>query len=147
MSDVFEHLSAPVELLRQLVGLLQPSGELLIVTGNADTPACRLDPAQFWYFRTVEHLCMLNRRHAEFLARELDVTLAEWREMSHYDTPLRERLFQSARHFAYWQFHHGTLLSKTILPLVPMLNRARHWPIAPAYTASADHLLAVLKKK
>lgn len=146
LSDVFEHLSAPAELLRRLVGLLRPGGELLIITGNADAPACRLDPAQFWYFRTVEHLCMLTRRHAEFLARELGVTLAAWLELSHYDTPTRERLFQAARHFAYWQFRHRTLLARTLLPLLPMLNRARHWPQAPAYTASADHVLAVLKK-
>ncbi len=147
MMDVFEHLSAPVELLRKLVGLLQSGGELLIITGNADAPACRLDPAQFWYFRTVEHLCMLSRRHADFLARKLGVTLTEWRELSHYDTPLRERIFQSARHFAYWQFRRDTLLSKTLLPLVPMLNRARRWPLAPAYTASADHVLVVFQKR
>lgn len=147
MSDVFEHLSAPVELLCKLIGLLNPGGELLIVTGNADAPACRLDPAQFWYFRNVEHLCMLTRRHAEFIARELGLTLEVWHELSHYDTPLRERLFQSARHFAFWQFRHRTLLSKMLLPLVPMLNRAPSWPVAPAYTASADHVHAVFQKK
>ena len=147
LSDVFEHLSAPTKLLSQMVALLQPGGELLLVTGNADAPACRLDPAQFWYFRTVEHLCMIDRRHAEFLAQKMSVTLVDWHELSHYDTPLGEHLFQFARHFAYWQFQHRTLLAKTLLPLVPMLKRARHWTTAPAYTASADHVLAVFQKK
>lgn len=147
LSDVFEHLSAPTVLLRQLVALLQPGGELLLLTGNADAPACRLDPAQFWYFRTVEHLCMISRRHVEFLAQELSVTLVSWHELSHYDTPLGEHLFQFARHFAYCQFRHRTFLAKTLLPLLPMLNRARHWAIAPTYTASADHVLAVWQKK
>jgi SAM-dependent methyltransferase len=145
--DVFEHLSAPVVLLRQLIDLLKAGGELLIVTGNADATACRLDPAQFWYFRNVEHLCMLNRQHAGFLARELGVTLAAWIELSHYDTSFHERLFQSARHFAFWQFRHATLLAKTILPLVPMLNRARRWTIAPTYTVGTDHVVASFRKE
>jgi SAM-dependent methyltransferase len=147
MSDVFEHLSAPTELLRKLVSLLNPGGELLIITGNADAPVCRLAPAEFWYFRNVEHLCMLSRRYAEFFCQKLDVTLAGWWEMSHYDTPPQEHLFQLVRHFAYWQFRRATLLSTVLLPLVPLLNRARRWPIAPAYTASADHVLAAFKKK
>ena len=147
MSDVFEHLSAPLPLLRHLVGLLNPDGELLIVTGNADATVCQLDPAQFWYFRNVEHLCMLNRRHAEFLARELHLRLTGWRELTHYDTSFRDLHFQYARHFAYWHFQLQTWLSKFVLPWVPYLRRARHWRMAPAFTASADHVLAVFQKK
>jgi SAM-dependent methyltransferase len=147
MSDVFEHLSAPTELLRKLVTLLNPGGELLIITGNADAPVCRLAPAEFWYFRNVEHLCMLSLRHAEFLCQELQVTLAEWCELSHYDTPPKDHILQLVRHFAFWQFRRATLLSKVVLRFVPQLNRARSWPIAPAYTASADHVLAAFKKK
>jgi len=145
MSDVFEHLAAPVELMRKLMGLLKPGGELLITTGNGDARACRLDPAHFWYFRNVEHLCMLNHRFASFLALELHANLVDWRELSHYDTPLWERVVQSVRHFAFWQFRRRTLLSTTLLPWVPAIRRARDWPVAPAYTASADHVLAVLK--
>jgi SAM-dependent methyltransferase len=146
ISDVFEHLSAPTELLRKLVSLLNPGGELFIITGNADAPACRLAPAEFWYFRNVEHLCMLSRRHAEFLCQELSVQLVCWREMSHYDVTLRERLWQFARHFAFWHFREKTWVAKIFLPWMPGLRRARVWLVAPAYTVSADHVLAVFRK-
>lgn len=146
LSDVFEHLSKPTDLLRHLVNLLKPGGELIIVTGNSDAPACQLDPAQFWYFRTVEHLCMINHRHAEFLSQKLSVSIVEWKQISHYKVSLRERVFQHTRHFAYWQFRNNTVVARLILRWAPVLKRARTWKIAPAYTASDDHVLAVFKK-
>jgi SAM-dependent methyltransferase len=146
MSDVFEHLSAPTVLLRKLVRILNPGGRLFIVTGNADAPVCRVAPAEFWYFRNVEHLCMFSRRHADYLCQELDVTLLEWCELSHYDTPKNNHIFQWARHSAYWHFRRKSWLSRAILPFVPGWRRARCWPVAPTYTASADHVLAVFKK-
>jgi SAM-dependent methyltransferase len=146
MVDVFEHLSSPTDLLRKLYPLLKAGGLLLIVTGNGDSAACRLDPAQFWYFRNVEHLCMLTRRNAAYLARELGARFEHWQEVSHYDAPLLKRLKQGAQRFSYWQFRHRTFLSKTVLPLIPRFNRARHWPMAPAYEVSRDHVLLGLRK-
>jgi SAM-dependent methyltransferase len=146
MVDVFEHLSASLKVLTKALRVVKHGGVLLIVTGNGDAPACRLDPAQFWYFRNVEHLCMLTRRHALFLERELPVRLDLWKEISHYDTPWSQGLRQNAQHFSYWHFRRGTLLSRSLLPLLPVLNRARHWPVAPSFTCSRDHVLAVFRQ-
>ena len=146
MIDVFEHLSDPAISTQKLFRLLKNDGLLLIVTGNGDAKACRLDPAQFWYFRTVEHLCMLTRRHADYLAGQCSAHLERWEELSHYDTPLREQLLQRIRQFAYWQFQRQTLFSRTLLPLLPRLRRAKHWPVAPPFTCSRDHVLAVFRK-
>lgn len=146
MVDVFEHLSAPTELLRALFRLVKQGGMLMIITGNGDVQPCRLDPAQFWYFRNVEHLCMLTHRCAVYLASKLGGDIDQWEVMSHYDTSLSERVCQWARHFAYWQFRHQTFLAKTILPLVPWLKRAALWPVAPTYTVGRDHVLAVIRK-
>jgi len=146
MVDVFEHLPAPTDLLLKLYARLKPGGLLLIVTGNGDASACRLDPAQFWYFRNFEHLCMLTRRNADYLAKELGARLEHWQEVSHYDAPLLKRLKQEAQHFSYWQFRQRTLLARTILPLIPFLNRARCWLMAPGYEVSCDHLVVGLRK-
>jgi SAM-dependent methyltransferase len=144
--DVFEHLSEPLALLQKLFRLVAEGGVLVVVTGNGDAEACRRDPAQFWYFRTVEHLCMLTRRHGNFLADRLGARLETWSTVCHYDLPNREKILQRLRHFAYWQFHRKTLLSKTLLPILPGFRRARRWSVAPAFTCSQDHVVMVLRK-
>ena len=144
--DVFEHLAAPIELLRKLYACLKPGGRLIIGTGNGDAPACRRDPAQFWYFLNVEHVCMITRRHAQFLCDKLGLRLESWNEGSHYDTPLREIVAQQLRDFAYWQFYKAPVLKRLALGLIPVLNRARHWSYAPALTCTADHVVAVFVK-
>jgi len=143
--DVFEHLSAPLEVLRKLRRLVGPNGLMVIATGNGDAPACRRDPAQFWYFRTVEHLCMLTHRHAKFLSHELSATLRHWEEVSHYEPNLREWFAQYVRDFAYWQFRRKTLLSRLVLPRIPVVRRARDWPVAPPYSFSKDHVIMALQ--
>jgi SAM-dependent methyltransferase len=144
--DVFEHLAAPLILLRRLFGRLRESGVLIIVTGNGDFPLCRMDPGQFWYFRTIQHVCMLTKRHALFLEQELGARIKQWQEISHYDTSLLEKFWQSGRHFAYWQFRNNTFLARIILQFVPLLRRARCWKTAPALTYGRDHVMVVFGK-
>ena len=60
--DVFEHLNHPTDLLKRLAELIRPGGHLILVTGDGDNRVCRIDPAQFWYFRLVEHVVMLTQR-------------------------------------------------------------------------------------
>lgn len=145
MADVFEHLRAPADTLRRLCALLRPGGRLLLLTGNGDAPACRIAPARFWYFRNVEHLCMLTPRATAWLARALGCALEHWQELSHFDAPLLQRWQKAARHFSYWQFRRRTLLSQTILPLLPGFNRARHWPEPPINDLTRDHVLVILR--
>src|SRR5262249_23714357 len=88
--DLFEHIGRPLDLLRSLSRRLTDNGMLAIVTGNGDAPACRRDPALFWYFRNLEHLCMLTRKHAELICKQLGLRLGRWIELSHYELSLRE---------------------------------------------------------
>ncbi len=144
--DVFEHLSAPLELLRKLAIALQPRGSFIIVTGNGDAPACRRDPAGFWYFREIEHVSMLTRRHAEFVAAELRLRPAGWTTLCHYDLTLREKLVQQTQSFAYWQFRKRTALARGFLRFLPLFHRLRQGDAAPTYSCSRDHVLAVFEK-
>lgn len=144
--DVFEHLLNPVETLTELTALLKPGGKLVIATGNGDTPICRLDPAQFWYFRIVEHVCMLGRKHAEFLGTVLNLALMGWFECSHYDTPLRERGYQVLRHLAYRRIAKGSAVIKKLIRFVPGGRRIGDWKFAPAVTYHKDHVVIVFEK-
>lgn len=143
LMDVFEHLPAPTRVLRRLSRLLKPGGSLVIGTGNGDAPACRLDPAQFWYFRNIEHLTMLTFRHASWLAGELGMRLEGWERVCHYDHSLRARVTQFLRHMAYWRFRRGSRVERVLMRHLPGLRKAEHWPMAPAFSASRDHVVAV----
>ena len=145
--DLFEHLSAPTDLLRKLVNQLCPGGRLILCTGDADAPAIRSDPANFWYFRNVEHLCMLNRRHGEYLARELALRLVAWHRESHYDSSSVVRLKQWCQTFAYEVFHRGRSPSlKPALRLVPGFKKAQHWSTRPSWTTTRDHAVIAFEK-
>ena len=140
--DVFEHLTQPAHLLRTLVSSLARNGQLIIVTGDGDSRICRRDPAQFWYFRNLEHVTMLTRRGAEWIARTLRLRLVEWNHLSHYDLTFRERIVQHAQTWLYWQFRERTFFARTLLRWLPV-PRLRRADIAPVCTATRDHVVAV----
>jgi SAM-dependent methyltransferase len=145
--DVFEHLMQPLDELKLVAERLKPGGLLVLTTGDGDAPACRDDPAGFWYFRTVQHLIMLTRQYAEFLQPHLDATLISWQNVSHYDTPATEKIFQWARRLAYDIFHASPpRRGRWLASMLPFIRRARHWTQQPQFTCSADHVVAVFRK-
>ncbi len=142
LHDVFEHLYQPTALLEEVASRLAPGGYLVIATGNADARACRPDLANYWYFRYFEHLCMLGRAHARFLATHLQMKLAFWQETPHYQVPRREVLRQQIEHFAYWQFHQARPTAfSTLLRLVPRFKNAATWPEPRLFNGAKDHVV------
>lgn len=144
--DVFEHLVAPLATLQLLWSRLNSGGVLIVATGNGDAPACRRDPAQFWYFRTPEHLCMLTGAHMRYVTRRLGGTLVCWVRVSHYDTSLKEQIIQRARDFSYWGMRRDRRYLRRMLQAVPYMRRAAGWRVAPALTCTRDHVVAVVRK-
>jgi len=148
MADVYEHLPAPIPLVKRLASLLKPGGWLAIVTGNADAIEDRDALAEFWYFRLPGHLQMASERHMTWLAGSLGLDLEALHRLSHYQTPFRERARQRLQAFAFRQFRHAPRSALTsVMRLVPRVRDAARWPTAPALMCGADHLVAVFKKK
>lgn len=148
LSDTFEHLPNPLDVLATLRKHLSCSGFLILFSGNADAKACQRDPSNFWYFRTVEHLCMLTRTHANYIAHELNLRLLSWTEMCHYELPLRQRVRQRVQDFAYWKFRTSARsIWPLLLRLVPVLKKAERWDLPPAITCTNDHVLAVFQNQ
>ncbi len=144
--DVFEHMTKPLN-FAQATGILAPNGEsLIIVTGNGDASACRLDPAQFWYFRIIEHVAMLTQRSAEWISQRLQLHLESWEKVCHYDIPLLTQARQWLQHTAYWQFRRGPRPVRALLRCLPRVRKAERWEVAPGFSASKDHVLAVFRK-
>ena len=147
LMDVFEHLAAPTAMLTKLIARLAPGGLLVLATGDGDGAVCRREPAQFWYFRTIEHLCMLTRKYAKCLSAGAGLRILSWTTTSHYDASWREWLFQHARQFAYWSFHGPSpSVWRFVWRFMPYLRLARNWSTPPYFVLSKDHIVAVLQK-
>jgi SAM-dependent methyltransferase len=147
MVDAFEHFLSPLDILRTLSQRLTNDGLFVIATGNGDAAACRRDPALFWYFRNLQHLCMLTRKHAGFICDQLGLRVERWRELTHYDLSLRENTIQLLQNFIFWQFRRRTLLARCALRFLPGMHRLKAGKIAPTYTRSRDHVVAVFRKR
>jgi SAM-dependent methyltransferase len=144
--DLFEHLSQPIELLNKLAQRLTDNGLLLVATGNGDATACRRDPALFWYFRNLQHLCMLTRKNAGFICERLGLRLERWVELKHYDLSLRETTVQILQDFVFWQFRRRTWISRFVLRFLPGMRELKSGRLAPNYNCSRDHIVAVFRK-
>ncbi|MBC8002840.1 MAG: class I SAM-dependent methyltransferase [Opitutaceae bacterium] len=148
VSDVFEHLTKPVEVLRGLCRSLNKNGHLVLITGNADAPVCRRNPAMFWYFRLVPHVCMLSRRHARYLEDTLGLRLTGWQKLCHYDVGFSTQMRARARDWAYRCSRPETpAWLRGLLDCLPVFRKARHWPQPPGLTCTRDHVLAVFQKQ
>jgi SAM-dependent methyltransferase len=145
LSDVFEHLPRPLEVLEPLVRLLAPRGWLAVVTGNADAIRHREWLAEYWYFRSIEHLHMASEQHVRWLSAHLRLELQACERLSHYVTPLADRARQFVQERAYGAFRlRPDGVEASLLRMVPRLNRAEQWRSAPAVTYRKDHLVARL---
>ena len=144
--DVFEHFLSPLALLETLSKRLMDDGLLIIATGNGDALACRRDPALFWYFRNLQHLCMLTRKHADFVCDRVGLRFEKWIELTHYDLSPREKIVQVLQDFIFWQFRRRTLLARRFLRFLPGMHGLKAGKVAPTYTLSRDHVVAVFRK-
>lgn len=139
--DVFEHLRHPSAVLQALWKRLNPGGQLILSTGNGDHWACRLDPAQFWYFRNLEHLCMLTRGYAITLADQLGGKVGRWDTVSHYNDPFKTRLFLHTAHTLYWALTNIPPAFRILMSRIPLLGKVAAWENAPHYACCRDHIL------
>lgn len=145
--DLFEHLSAPTAFLTAAVGRLAPGGWLIVCTGDMDVPAVAGDPAFFWYFRTVEHLVMMTRTYAEFVAERTGVRLVRWDHVTHYDSTPSQRFRQWLQAVVYESIHLGRYRPLgRILRVMPAGRKAVGWTHRPPRTLTADHVVAVFEK-
>ena len=147
LTDVYEHLYDPLRTLEMLSAKLKRGGRLIISTGNADLVKKKIVPGEWWYFRVFGHLQALSFAHIQWLAKKLSLRNAGVYNLSHYDTPMRERARQKFYFSVYSRFKNKpSLLVAKFLGFIPRIRRARTWPVAPAVTCLRDHTVFVLEK-
>lgn len=146
LTDVFEHLYQPLDLLNKLVHLLAPGGQLLIVTGNADAISLPAYSGGYWYLQLFSHLQMLSNAHVEWLAQKLGLQVEARLATSHYDTPAGMKRKHGIAKFVFRCYHR----TRKLLPFIwklPKLNNVKNWPYPLFDTANNDHLVISLKKQ
>ncbi|SJZ99163.1 class I SAM-dependent methyltransferase [Sediminibacterium ginsengisoli] len=151
ISDVFEHLLHPTVLIQQVWKKLAPGGKLIISTGFADSDYCRFDIADYWYFKNLQHVCMLGNRYIDFLAATLRAKVVLRKECSHYSASFMKKAGRktafSIRFFLYK--HISTKKSSRlnrIVRKVPFLNKIVKWNTQPFYPFAKDHIVTVFEK-
>lgn len=151
LSDVFEHSSRPTNLIEELFLLIKKGGSLIIITGSADAKLAKFDLADYWYFKNLQHLCMLGDEYVIFLKEKLNCQLALKQSCSHYDETLMKkivkRLIFEMRFFLYKNVSvKKRSFQNNYLKRLPFLKKITKWYTQPFYPYSKDHLVIVLKK-
>ena len=143
LTDVFEHLVHPFQLLKNLARLLNPQGRLILVTGNADAIPTEEISAEFWYYRILGHLQMGSIAHFEWLADALGLEIGELVPTCHYSHSPLSILRQRLQHYVYTTFiTQSTSLAAKLIERIPILGRAKNWTSAPSDTTRRDHIVA-----
>ncbi|MFN8250191.1 MAG: class I SAM-dependent methyltransferase [Ferruginibacter sp.] len=147
LSDVFEHSMAPTALLKKLFSMLSANGELIIMTGYADAPAAAYDLANFWYFKTIQHVCMMGDAYIHFIQRTLQVKSLKKTYCSHYNSSLGKRLFYGTR-FGLFRFVNSNRRNPLVrfLSLVPYVKKVTGWKVLPYHPYSKDHVVLFLQR-
>lgn len=148
LSDVFEHSTEPTKLISFLLSMLEQSGTLIITTGFADAKACQYDLPHFWYFRTVQHVCMIGDDYIRYLENNLGVKVVKKIRCSHYKASFNKKLFYRVRFnlFKFIQSNKDSFMVNMI-SRIPVLKKITRWKELPYYPYSKDHVVLFLQKK
>ncbi len=147
VTDVYEHLTEPVQLMRRLLGVMKPGALLLVVTGCADFCPRGLAIHEGWYFSPIGHLQMVTLRHLSWLAQRLGLVLENATRACHYDVRLGQRVWEWGRLWLYLASRPGRFYrTSKLMRSLPLFGKASGWVNPPAVCCARDHVVAVFRK-
>jgi SAM-dependent methyltransferase len=138
--DVAEHVTNPVTFFGQLSALVVKGGVLIILTGNNESFAWRLQRGLYWYCTLPEHVSFYSRHTLDVIGEKTAMRGCYYRRMSHKRMPLRRWCSDMTKFAAYVV---GRRLGG---PGVPALRRLFMERGGPSMQSAHDHMLYVFRK-
>jgi SAM-dependent methyltransferase len=138
--DVIEHLPAPLTFFQQVHERLAADGIMVILTGNTDAVAWRLQKSMYWYCNLPEHMSFYNRRSLEQVGRRVGFELADFRTLTHARMSLARHLIDIAKSVAY--VGGRAVRGLGLAPLQRVFVERR----GPSIQSAKDHLACVMRK-
>ena len=145
LTDVFEHILHSKDFLQTLSGLLSPGGQLVVMTGAFDSGPFSKHRSTFHYCAMPEHLAFISRKHSDWLARQLELELVEYKLISHASRA-PSRIKSLAKSLIYWAGRGipASWLSGD-LPVVREFARLRGMGVQNL-TGQPDHAFVVFRR-
>jgi|GEM_PF-1369983 len=146
MIDVFEHLTAPTEIIKLLVRHLRPNGRLVVVTGRTNSFPVRLARSTYWYFSMVpDHIVFLNKRFVTVLKERLGLKSVKATAITHYPFQLKKHIKELAW-LLIWRFANPNSPFKSRLSRSPLFKRFARFKDTIICTTWRDHYYIVFEK-
>lgn len=143
MFDVFEHLTDPLQGMRDLMSWVRPGGRLFVGTGNLDHWAWTMNAGGHWYLDPIQHIVVGSRKHFAWQADRLKASKFRCRTFSHHDGTVRQRVSQALTAF-YFGARGGTGWNRLATRLMHSFSRFRnlsHKESMPYTQELHDHIL------
>lgn len=132
--DVVEHVVDPRQLLRTLIAVTKPGGEILLATGNTAARSWRLMGSRYWYCSLNEHISFINPEWCSRAASDLGLELVDVVPFSHaMERTIGRRGREVAANIAYliapgaiaWARRRKGLIESAANDLPPLWMTAR----------------------
>lgn len=144
--DVVEHLTDPLLVLRKASRLLDPSGIILVSTGNTDSLLWRFMRLDYYYYYP-EHVCFFNPKWFIWASKKLALEVVSVCKFSHFpyipNMRLKEFLLVASHVFANKNFiwPEARKVLQYLYPFSRVVGRksaptSKHWP---------DHMFLILR--
>jgi SAM-dependent methyltransferase len=138
--DVVEHLEAPLPFFEHVHERLAADGIMLLLTGNTDALAWRLQKSMYWYCNLPEHMSFYNRKSLERIGREVGFEVADFRTLAHVRTSRVRHSVDIAKSAVYVVGRAVRGLGFAPLQRVFVERRG------PSIQSAKDHLACVMRK-
>lgn len=146
MFDVFEHLTDPLQGMRDLMAYVKPGGTLFVGTGNLDHWGWRMNAGGHWYLDPIQHIVIGSRQHFQWQARQLNAVSSRSMTFSHHAGTVRQRLSQAMTAFYFGARNRPgwRRLAVRLMHQFRMFRELSHKELMPYTQELHDHILVEL---